>query len=301
MRGSTEGATASPAPVKPAGSAEPHTQELEQLEATRNAWDRIASGYDRFVTPTHLWLGNEALRLVGLQPGMRFLDVAAGTGGLSIPAARLGARVLSTDLSPAMIRCLEERARDEGISTLEARVMDGHALDLGDDTFDVSGSQFGVMLFPDLPRGVREMVRVTRPGGRVVLVVFGPPSQVEFLGFFMEAMRVAVPGFTGLPTDPPPLPFQVADPGTLAERLADAGLSGVQVETVTETLEFGSGGEMWDWLMNSNPIPGALVGDTTPEQRATAREALEAMLRERAGESGPAVLTHPIHIGFGTK
>jgi ubiquinone/menaquinone biosynthesis C-methylase UbiE len=298
MRGSTEGATASREPVKPAESANPPT---EGIEETRTAWDRIASGYDRFVTATHLWLGNESLRRVGLQPGMRFLDVAAGSGALSIPAARLGARVLSTDLSPAMIRCLEERARDEGISTLEARVMDGHALDLEDDTFDVSGSQFGVMLFPDLPRGVREMVRVTRPGGRVVLVVFGPPSQVEFLGFFMEAMRVAVPGFMGLPTDPPPLPFQVADPGILAERLADAGLSAVQVETVIETLEFGSGAEMWDWLMNSNPIPGVLVGDTTPDQRATAREALDAMLRERAGGPGPAVLTHPIHIGFGTK
>lgn len=298
MRGSTEGATARREPAKPPAPTDPDNQVLAE---TRDAWDRIASGYDRFVTSTHLWLGGEALRRVGVQPGMRFLDVAAGSGALSIPAARLGARVLSTDLSPAMIRCLEERARSEGISTLEARVMDGQALDLEDDTFDVSGSQFGVMLFPDLPRAVGEMVRVTRPGGRVLLVVFGPPSQVEFLAFFVEAMRVAVPGFQGLPMDPPPLPFQVAEPGALAGRLADAGLSGVQVDTVTERLEFGSGPEMWDWLMNSNPIPRALVGDTTPEQRLTAKEALDAMLRERAGGAGPAVLTHPIHIGFGTR
>ena len=58
-------------------------------------------------------LANEALRLVGLEPGERFLDVAAGTGGLSLPAARLGAQVLATDWSPAMIERFEARVRAE--------------------------------------------------------------------------------------------------------------------------------------------------------------------------------------------
>jgi ubiquinone/menaquinone biosynthesis C-methylase UbiE len=75
------------------------TQDQEQ---TRDAWDAIARGYDEFVTDTHLWLGHEALTRAGVGPGLRFLDVAAGSGALSVPAARLGARVLATDLSPAM-------------------------------------------------------------------------------------------------------------------------------------------------------------------------------------------------------
>jgi ubiquinone/menaquinone biosynthesis C-methylase UbiE len=77
---------------------------------------------------------------------MRFLDVAAGSGALSIPAARLGARALATDLSPVMLGSLDERARQEGLD-VATRVMDGHALDLDDDSFDIAGSQFGVMLF----------------------------------------------------------------------------------------------------------------------------------------------------------
>src|SRR3712207_1125100 len=116
----------------------------------RTAWDEIAAGYDECVTPTHMWLANEALRLAGLRPGMRLLDVAPGSGALSIPAARLGALVLAADLSPNMVERLKARAREEGLSNVEARVMDGHALELEDDTFDISGSQFGVMLFPDL-------------------------------------------------------------------------------------------------------------------------------------------------------
>lgn len=263
------------------------------------AWDSIAAGYDTYVTPTHLWLGNEALERAELARGMKFLDVAAGSGALSIPAARRGAIVVSVDLSPSMVERLGARAREQGITDLDARVMDGHELDLPDDSFDVSGSQFGVMLFPDLPRAVRELVRVTRPGGRVVLVVYGPPTKIDFLTFFLGAVQTAVPGFGGLPSDPPPLEFQVADPRKLSERLEEAGLGEVTVETITETLSFRSGSELWDWVVNSNPIGAGLVADLSEEQKAGVREALEALIRARAGDDETAVLTNPVHIGIG--
>lgn len=273
----------------------------QELERTREAWDSIAAGYDEFVTPTEVALANEALGHAGLRSGMRFLDVAAGAGGLSLPAARLGAQVLATDISPRMVERLFARARAEDLDRVEGRVMDGHELDLEDDTFDVAGSQFGVMLFPDLPRAVKEMARVTRPDGRVLLVVYGPPTQVEFLGFFMGAIQAVVPGFAGLPMDPPPLEFQVADPEQLRQRLAEAGLKDIRVEAASEKLEFSSGQAMWDWVLNSNPIAGFVIADLTEEQRADVRRALHGMLLERSGGSGPAVLTGPVHIGIGTK
>jgi ubiquinone/menaquinone biosynthesis C-methylase UbiE len=273
---------------------------IHEQTQSRNAWNAIAVGYDEFVTPTHMWLANEGLNRVGLKTGMRFLDVAAGGGALSIPAARLGARVLSVDLSPAMVEQLTARARKEDLS-LEARVMDGHALELEDNTFDISGSQYGVMLFPDLPRGLSEMVRVTKPGGQVLLHAYGPPQQIEFLGFFMGAMQVAVPDFSGLPTDPVPLPFQVADPEKLRRELIDAGLKDVKVETVTEELQFGTGNEMWDWVVNSNPIARMIIADLTPEQEGVVQRSLDDMLRERSGGCGSAILTNPVHIGTGTK
>jgi ubiquinone/menaquinone biosynthesis C-methylase UbiE len=274
------------------------TQELEQ---TRAAWDKIAAGYDEFVTPTHMWLGNEALRRAGLSTGMRFLDVAAGSGALSIPATRLGAQVLATDISPTMVERLDARARKERLVDVGVRVMDGHALELEDDTFDISGSQYGVMLFPDLPRALSELTRVTKPGGRVLMVVYGAPTKVEFLGFFIGALQAAVPGFTGLPMDPPPLPFQVADPEKLHQALANAGLKDIRVETVIQEMEFQSGKHMWDWVVNSNPIGATLVADLTEEQEAVVQQALDGMLRERYEGNGPTVLTDPNHIGIGTK
>jgi pimeloyl-ACP methyl ester carboxylesterase/SAM-dependent methyltransferase len=275
------------------------TQEHEQARA---AWDQIAPGYDEFVTATHMALANEGLRRAALRPGMRFLDVAAGSGALSIPAARLGAQVLATDQSPVMLERLSARARAEGLG-VETRVMDGHALEIDDDSFDLAGSQFGVMLFPDMPQGIREMARVVRPGGRVLMNVYGDPHRIEFFGLFVGAIQSVRPDFEGPPMDPPPLPFQLQDPERLRREFAAVGLQQVEVATITEKLEFQSGKHLWNWLASSNPIVAMVLDqlDLTSDETEAIRQALDRMVGERSGGNGPAVLTNPINIGIGTK
>jgi ubiquinone/menaquinone biosynthesis C-methylase UbiE len=274
----------------------------DEHEQTRAAWDKIAAGYDEFVTPTHTWVGNEGLRRAGLLPGMRFLDVAAGSGALSIPAARLGAQVLATDQSPIMLERLRARARAEGLE-VETRAMDGHALEIDDDSFEVTGSQFGVMLFPDMPKGISELARVVKPGGRVLMTVLGDPRRIEFFGFFVEALRSVRADFTGPPMDPPPLPFQLQDPARLRRELANAGLKDIVVETITEKLEFQSGTHLWNWLVNSNPIAGMILDELnlTRTETSRVREALDRMVAERSQGNGAAILTNPVNIGIGTK
>ena len=271
-------------------------------DPARSAWDRIAAGYDRTNTPSQMWLGSESLRRAGLRSGMRFLDVAAGSGALSIPAARLGARVMATDLSPAMLDRLERRARDEALS-VETHVMDGHALAFDDDSFDIAGSQFGVMLFPDMPKGIRELARVVKPGGRVLMTVYGDPHEIEFLGFFVAAVQAVIPTFEGPPMDPLPLPFQLHDRERLRHELTNAGLERAAVETITEPTEFTSGRHLWDWLVHSNPIVGEILADLdlNADESALVQQALDGLVRERAGGSGPAILTAPINIGIATK
>ena len=273
----------------------------EEHAAPPEAWDAIAAGYDQYVAPQEADLAHEALRLAGLRAGQRFLDVAAGTGGLSLPAARLGAHVLATDWSPAMIERFEARVREEGLRDAEGRVMDCHALDIPDDSFDVTGSQFGVMLVPDQPRALREMVRVTKPGGRVILIAYSHAAELEFLQFFVAAMKAVAPEFPGLPDDPPPLEFQVADPAVLRPRLTDAGLNDVRIERTAERPAFASGQEMWDWLYYGNPIAEMIVGELSGEQQATLCQVLDGMLRERSRANGRAVITNPVHIGIGIK
>lgn len=89
----------------------------EHEVAPPEAWDAIAAGYDAFVAPGEEPFARAGLDLAALKPGDRFLDVAAGPGGLSLPAARRGAQVLATDWSPAMIERLRARVREEGSPT----------------------------------------------------------------------------------------------------------------------------------------------------------------------------------------
>jgi ubiquinone/menaquinone biosynthesis C-methylase UbiE len=273
----------------------------EEHTAPPEAWSGIAHGYDQYVAPQEADLANEALDLAGVGPGIRFLDVAAGTGGLSLPAARRGAHVLATDWSPAMIEHFDARARDEGLTAATGRVMDCHALDLPDNGFDVTGSQFGVMLVPDQATALREMVRVTRPGGRVVVIAYSDPSQLEFLQFFIGALTAVAPDFPGIPDDPPPLEFQVADPEVLRQRLTDAGLHDVSITRTAERPAFRSGEEMWEWAYWGNPIAEALLADVDEDGRALMRQVLDRMLKERADSGGRAVLENVSHIGIGTK
>src|SRR5512134_1594942 len=263
--------------------------QAHENQDTRAAWDKIAPGYDKTNTPTQMWLGTEGLRRAGLSAGMRFLDVAAGSGALSIPAARLGARVLATDQSPVMLELLRARAHQEGLN-VETRVMDGHALALDDNSFDMAGSQFGVMLFPDMPRGIREMARVVKPGGRVLMNVYGDPRKVEFFSVFVGAIQSVRPDFTGPPLDPPPLPFQLQDPERLRNELAVAGLKNINVETITETTEFQNGKDLWEWIVWSNPIVEMVLGSLSlsNEERGVIQQALDRMVRERAGGGGVA-------------
>jgi ubiquinone/menaquinone biosynthesis C-methylase UbiE len=277
------------------------TEQHSEHSAPVEAWDSIAAMYDEHVAPGESELATAGLTLAGLKAGDTFLDVAAGTGGLGLPAARLGATVLATDWSTKMIEHFNARAAGEQLDA-EGRVMDCHALDLPDDSFDVTGSQFGVMLVPDQAQALREMVRVTKPGGRVLLIAYGDPGEFEALHVFISAVQAVVPEFDGPPEDEPMLEFQVADPEVLRQRLVDAGLTDVTVDTSTqERVAVRTGQQLWNWCLGGNPIPGMLVAELTDQQREDIVKVLDGMVRERSAGTGTAVLTAPLNVGVGTK
>jgi SAM-dependent methyltransferase len=200
-----------------------------------------------------------------------------------------------------MIEHCTARAAAEGLA-VQGRVMDCHHLDLPDDTYDVTGSQFGVMLVPDQATALREMVRVTTPGGRVLVIAYANPDEFEALHFFVSAVQAVVPTFEGPAEDEPLLEFQVADPNVLRRRLVDAGLTNVTVDTsYRERIQVRTGQQLWNWCLGGNPIPSALVADLTDQQRDDVIQVLDGMIRERSTSEGQAVLSAPLNIGVGTK
>lgn len=270
-------------------------------EETRETWDWLADGYDANFTDTNMLLAVDVFRRIGLQAGMHLLDVASGSGALCIPAARLGAHVTATDISPVMIERLAARAASEGLANLRALVMDGQALTFEDETFDVTASQFGVMLFPDLQQGLREMARVTKPGGQVVVICFGPGRGDDPASVYRPALQAAVPDFGRFTTDDPSLLARLKDADTLQAELIAAGLTEVRIEETCQQRTFDSADEMWSTVTTSTTVGREILVRLSAEQQVAFRQALDERLSAIAGKDGPAVLTSLVNIGIGVK
>jgi SAM-dependent methyltransferase len=130
-------------------------------------------------------LGPILVAATDIGPGIRVLDVAAGSGNISLPAAKTGATVVSTDLTPELLQRSRARAAQQGL-TLDYREANAQALPFGDDEFDAVISAIGVMFAPDHRSAASELVRVCRPGGTIGLISWTPEG---FFGRVLAAIR----------------------------------------------------------------------------------------------------------------
>lgn len=198
---------------------------MQEFESPDN-WDKAAQHYEKTAHPFTARYAAAAIALAPLTPGSRVLDVAAGTGALAFAAARTGAQVLATDFSPAMV----SRIANARLPNIEARVMDGQALDLADGSFDVVFSIFGVIMFPDWRKGLTEMARVTQIGGRGVVATWQERGAATFL-LLGDIRRKLFPINKGMTM--PEAVQALSDPDNFAHELAAAGYSNPKIESVT--------------------------------------------------------------------
>lgn len=140
-----------------------------------------ASGdYPSMVETFLLPLGPRLVEAIGIGSGMRVLDVGAGTGNASLPAAQTGAQVVASDLTPALLEAGRARAAALGVE-LEWAEADAEALPFADGSFDVVMSSIGCMFAPHHQAVADELVRVCRPGGTVGLLSWTPEGMIGAL------------------------------------------------------------------------------------------------------------------------
>jgi len=174
------------------------TQDQELKARHRAMW---ASGdYPAMVETFLLPLGPRLVEACKIGPGMRVLDVAAGTGNASIPAAQAGAEVVASDLTPELFDAGRARAEGAGV-TLEWVEADAENLPFEDESFDVVMSSIGAMFAPRHQTVADEMVRVCKPGGRIGMLNWTPEGQIGAL--FRAMGPFAPPPPPG--ASPPPL------------------------------------------------------------------------------------------------
>ena len=195
-------------------------------------FDRIAGLYDRMNSVMTAGLHHEwrrrAADLAGLSPGDRALDVATGTGDLALELATRvapGGEVVGMDFSERML----ELARAKAGALVRFESGNALALDYGDGEFDAATVGFGARNFSDLQRGLSEMARVVRPGGRVVVLEITIPRRPPLSTFFDLWFDHAIPAlgrvvdsqaYSYLPSSVKRFP----GPEELAARMWDAGL-----------------------------------------------------------------------------
>ncbi len=202
-------------------------------QQVRAMFDRIARVYDRMNSVMtagmhHRWRARAA-ELAAVGPGDRALDVATGTGDLAVALRAHGAEVVGQDFSEPMLELARRKAPD-------VRFEQGNALELpyAPNSFDAVTVGFGARNFSDLGLGLREMARVTRPGGRVVVLEITTPQRPPLSWFFRLWFDRIVPALGRLAADPEAysyLPRSVRRfpaPGELAAEMTEAGLRDVR-------------------------------------------------------------------------
>ncbi|SDP18414.1 Ubiquinone/menaquinone biosynthesis C-methylase UbiE [Nakamurella panacisegetis] len=145
--------------------------------------------YDRVSVEVVGGLGPALVEAADIRPGDRVLDVAAGSGNASLPAAARGACVVATDLTPELIETGRQRSATRGLA-VDWKEADAQYLPFGDDEFDVTLSCVGVMFAPFHQPVADELLRVTRSGGRIAMINWTPEG---FIGQMFAAMKPFVP------------------------------------------------------------------------------------------------------------
>jgi SAM-dependent methyltransferase len=190
---------------------------MGSAERQGRLWGARAEDWAAYTEQVSLPLFGAVLDAARVVPGISLLDAGCGAGLLSLLASLRGAQVAALDASPALAAIARRR-----VPGADVREGDLEALPFRDDTFDAVAAVNSVFYAADMDAAMRELVRVVRPGGRVVVTAWGPPERCEFLAAVMPALSALLP--PPPPGTPPPHPGALAQPGALAAVLERAGL-----------------------------------------------------------------------------
>jgi len=266
--------------------ASPHsTQRVQVANPNKALWEK---GDFTRIARSMRESGDALVHRIGVRPGERVLDLGCGDGTTALPTAQRGADVLGVDIASNLVRAGNLRARQAGLSN--CRFEEGDACDLyalDDASFDLTMSIFGAMFAPKPFDVARELVRVTRPGGRIVMGNWIPNDPT------LVAQILAI---SAAYTPPPPegfvSPMTWGLESNVLERFAAAGIPDTRVEFSRETFTFRYPGTpaafVDEFRLYYGPTMNAFEAAQRNGKAAELRDALVALFdrQNHSGQSG---------------
>jgi ubiquinone/menaquinone biosynthesis C-methylase UbiE len=259
-------------------------------------WELVSAAYAEEATPLMRPFSERAIELAALGPDAVVLDVATGPGTLSTMIAPKVKRVHAVDFSPAMLEQQQRVLAERGLDNVELRVGDGQALDFDEGQFDGAFSMFGLMFFPDRPRGFRELFRVLKPGGVAVVSSWAPVDESSLMTLLFGAMRAAEPSRPAPQKDL----LSLENSELFAQELAQAGFADVVIHSHVAELPASPADELWGAMTRSSAPLVLLRRRVGESDWARMEQAALAYLREQLAGGDP-VLTTKAYLGFGRK
>jgi SAM-dependent methyltransferase len=242
------------------------------------------------------------LDAAGLSPGLRVLDVAAGTGDQSVLAARrIGptGSLLATDISSSMLAAAAATVREAGLDNVVTQVADASALDFPDESFDAAICRFGLMFVPDLDQALVRVRRALKTGARFATLVWSTQAKNPYIGLQLEVVQE----MGRMPSPPPTLAMTVSlsAPGKLEQAFVDAGFVSVNVSPVPVPREFSSVEDALGAMRSTSPVQGELGQTMSEAERARYWAELERRLHAYLQADGGCLLPGEALVGVGTK
>jgi SAM-dependent methyltransferase len=224
--------------------------------ATREQWNQSAKGWNDKSAQIRDWLRDSTsamIEMANIKTGSRVLDVAAGAGDQTLDIAkRIGpsGSVLATDLSPAILEYAKDNAQRAGYSNVETKAVDGENLAVEEASFDAAVCRLGLMFYPDPAKGLREIFRALKPGGRACTMVFSSPDKNPCVAILVStAFKHA-----GLPPRDPYQPaglLSLGKPGQIDELFQKAGFSEVATTKALAPFRLPSAKDYLDFIRTS--------------------------------------------------
>jgi ubiquinone/menaquinone biosynthesis C-methylase UbiE len=256
---------------------------LAIAEAIAPGWERRRAFIEETTGPVREWL----VDALAPKSDENVLELAAGAGDVGFAAAaRTGetGRLITTDVSPAMLDVARRRGSELELDNVDYRVMDAEQIELEDDSVDGILCRFGYMLLPDPQAALAEAKRVLRPGGRLALAVWGPPERNPF--FSLIGMALVRHGHLPPPDPSQPGIFALADPNRLRALLEGAGFTDTRLTDVSVVFGVEGIDEYLAILADTAGPLGLALRDVDDDDRVTITDGLRETFLEFTAADG---------------